>query len=250
MIAGSTWLQAIVHLILHTDDIHHGAMSIPIYKATHFLEMITRPGQQPDYAAIDNLPSPRFIRTHLMHKFMHNALSKKSPKIIVILRNPKDTLVSFYHFYRMFVVLGYYKGSWQQFFEMMKNGDTVFGDWCDHMLGWWSLKGQTNVIFVKYEELKSNVEKVILKLAIFLSKEITPEEIKKIAEMTSFKEMKSRPETNMKNLPGLDENVSTFMRNGQVGDWKNYFTTAQNEYFDQVYKERLKKAGLDFVYDL
>jgi hypothetical protein len=33
---------------------------------------------------------------------------------------------------------------------------------------------------------------------------------------------------------------------GVVGDWKNHFTVAQNERFDQLYNEKMK--GITFSY--
>ena len=45
------------------------------------------------------------------------------------------------------------------------------------------------------------------------------------------------------------QNSSKFMRKGEVGDWKNYFTDKQNEEFDKQYAEKMKESGLEFQWE-
>ncbi len=41
-----------------------------------------------------------------------------------------------------------------------------------------------------------------------------------------------------------------FIRKGQVGDWKNYFTDEMNKKMDAAIEKYLKPVGLEFVYEL
>ncbi|WAR14893.1 ST1A2-like protein [Mya arenaria] len=42
----------------------------------------------------------------------------------------------------------------------------------------------------------------------------------------------------------------TVYRKGAVGDWKNWFTVAQNEEFDRVYNQKMKHSALSFQYTI
>ena len=37
---------------------------------------------------------------------------------------------------------------------------------------------------------------------------------------------------------------------GEVGDWKNWFTVAQNEEFDQLYFDKMKDSKLNFRFEI
>ncbi|XP_076101034.1 sulfotransferase 1B1-like [Mytilus galloprovincialis] len=40
-----------------------------------------------------------------------------------------------------------------------------------------------------------------------------------------------------------------FVLNGIIGDWKNLFTVAQNEKFDQMYEQEMKGCDVQFTYN-
>ena len=62
--------------------------------------------------------------------------------------------------------------------------------------------------------------------------------------------MKANPATNKLETNNLRKaNTSKFMRKGEVGDWKNYFTDEQNEEFDKQYAEKMEGSGLEFDWE-
>lgn len=73
-----------------------------------------------------------------------------------MVRNPKDNAVSYYHHHQMSTFLGNYTGTWEQFIQLFAKGQLVYGDWFEHVRGFWEMKKNNpqSVLFVSYEELK------------------------------------------------------------------------------------------------
>ena len=85
------------------------------------------------------------------------------------MRNLKDNLVSYYHFYHMMngAHFGFDKG-FDQFFQLVEEKSLIQGDWFDFNLGWWEHKDDPKFLFVTYEDMKKNVRSVIDRICRFL----------------------------------------------------------------------------------
>ena len=82
------------------------------------------------------LPSPRVIKTHLPASVWKDNLRKNpNVKIINVIRNPKDTIVSYYHHYKNDPPIGLFTGSFNDFFELAIKGQVCWGDIFDHYVG-------------------------------------------------------------------------------------------------------------------
>lgn len=73
--------------------------------------------------------SRRFIKTHLMFHLHNPDLFKKGSKIIYVARNPKDVMVSFYHFHRLIEKATGFTGDFEKFFDYFINdaGESEIG---------------------------------------------------------------------------------------------------------------------------
>ena len=88
-----------------------------------------------------DIPSPRIMKTHMMHDQMAGGPPTDSPaKYIYIARNPKDVVVSMYHHSS---ARKYYEftGTLDDFFKLFVAGKVQWGSWFEHVLDWWSHKG-------------------------------------------------------------------------------------------------------------
>ncbi|XP_072810412.1 sulfotransferase 1C2-like [Vicugna pacos] len=174
-------------------------------------------------------------------------VKQKQCKVIYIIRNPKDTAVSLFHYYRENPNLPGIE-TWNEFFELFLRGDVVYGSWFDHVLSWEEHKNAKNILIIFYEEMKTDLSKNIKKITTFLGLNLTDGEINVIARKTSFGEMKNNAVKENcdpnHTICALTSNRRLVFRKGAVGDWINYFTSKQKRVFDELFTEKMKHSEL------
>ena len=87
-------------------------------------------------------------------RFFEETFQKVTPKCVVVMRNLKDVLVSYYHFYKCVDGFGHFTGTFSDYLELFKAKRLCQGDWFDFNLGWWKRNGDSKFHFAKYEEMK------------------------------------------------------------------------------------------------
>ncbi|NXL32717.1 ST1C1 Sulfotransferase, partial [Glaucidium brasilianum] len=251
--AGTTWTQEIVDMIQQNGDVEK-CRRATTYRRHPFLEWSIQGSSDVNYSGLElaeAMPSPRTIKTHLPVQLVPPSFWEQNCKIIYVARNAKDNLVSYYHFHRMNKGMPD-PGTWEEFMEKFMAGKVLWGSWYDHVKGWWKAKDKHRILYLFYEDMKENPKQEIQKILKFLEKDVSQEVLNKILHNTSFEIMKENPMTNYtKEFQGImDHSVSPFMRKGVVGDWKNYFTVAQNKKFDEDYKKKMADTSLVFRTEL
>ncbi|KAM9143846.1 LOW QUALITY PROTEIN: uncharacterized protein ACDP82_007564 [Pangshura tecta] len=243
--SGTTWISEIVDMIYNNGDAEKCKRDA-IYVRVPFMELII-PGLSNGVAQLAKMPSPRLVKTHLPVQLLPDSFWENNCKIIYVARNAKDVAVSYYHFYQM-AKIHPEPGTWDEFLEKFITGEVAFGPWYEHVKGWWEKRKDKPILYLFYEDMKEDPKREIQKVLQFLGKDLEEDVVNKILHHASFQEMQKNPTANYKMVPNtlMDQSVSPFMRKGIAGDWKNYFTVAQNEAFDSDYEEKMKGSTLQF----
>ncbi|XP_037662931.1 sulfotransferase 1C3-like [Choloepus didactylus] len=248
--SGTTWMQEILDMIQNDGDVAKCKRANSSEKHP-FIELAFPHMEKSGLEKAIEMPSPRMLKTHLPSHLIPPSVWKQNCKVIYVARNAKDCLVPYYYFHKMTSLLPDPQ-SWEEFFEDFMSGKLSYGSWYDHVKGWWAAKDKHSILYIFYEDLKRNPKRVIHKLLEFLEKPLSEEIINKIIYHTSFDVMKENPMANHTSSPSyiFDHTVSKFMRKGVTGDWKNHFTVAMNQKFDEHYKKKMAGTTLNFCIEI
>ncbi|XP_042348057.1 cytosolic sulfotransferase 1-like [Plectropomus leopardus] len=253
--AGNTWVSYILDLLHFGQTSPERHTSIPLQARVVTLEICipfwkgSRPSQ-PIIKGTDLLEnlhtSPRIIKTHLPVQFVPKSFWEQNCKIVYVARNAKDSVVSYFHFEHMSMIFPE-PGDWSSYVQRFMEGKMVYGSWYDHVSGWWEKKqSYPNLHYIFYEDLNEDTGLEIDKLCSFLGLSPSAEEKEAILGRVQFDDMKNDKMVNNSMFKVMDFKKSSFIRKGKVGDWKNHFTVAQSEEFDEDYKKKMKNPSLQF----
>ncbi|KAF1584113.1 UNVERIFIED_CONTAM: Sulfotransferase 1 family member D1, partial [Eudyptes pachyrhynchus] len=151
--SGTTWVSEILDLIYNNGDAEKCKRDA-IYKRVPFMELII-PGITNGVEMLNNMPSPRIVKTHLPVQLLPSSFWKNDCKIIYVARNAKDVVVSYYYFYQM-AKIHPEPGTWEEFLEKFMAGQVSFGPWYDHVKSWWEKRKEYRILYLFYEDMKEN----------------------------------------------------------------------------------------------
>ena len=255
---GTTWTQELVWLLQNNCnfeeakavqlDVRFPFLDFPIL--TDFLKEEMPPFLQADFLErIEEMPSPRLIKSHLHLCLLPDDLLEKS-KVVMCLRNPKDTIVSFYHHEKLVKCHGY-TGDFATYFGLFMDNLVMYSSYFEYAKEAWQRRDHPNVCLLFFEDMKKDMAPSIKKVAKFLGKDVTDEMVGKLVDHLGFTKMKHNAAVNREDgvLNGLFNEDGHFMRKGEIGDWKNYFTDEMNKRMDEAIGKHFKPIGLEFQYE-
>jgi Sulfotransferase domain len=186
----------------------------------------------------------RVIKTHLRCDeipFVAQA------RYIAGVRDPKDVVVSGYHFFKS-LILGPLMPSVAHWVDYMMSPNFQ-GSWAEHLASYWAVRHEPNVLFLTYEEMRKDHAGAVAKLADFMGVALTGHELESVIHQSSFATMK---EAGLKFDPGQVlpwTRDRSMVRSGKSGGSSELLTPAQQRQIDDYCRADLKRLGCDFPYD-
>ena len=245
---GTTWTQELVWCVQNDCDMEQATM-IPLSERVPFMEMpvladaVPKDGipflQGDALGLIENMPSPRMLKSHLPFYLLPDDLFDKC-KVVLCIRSPKDTLVSFFHHEQLIWSHGY-EGDFETCFNLFMDNMVLYSSYFDYIVHAWERRDHPNMCLLTFEDTKKDQASSVRKVAKFLGKELSDEQVETLVEHLSFKKMKENAAVNGERMRGkVLSGKGTFMRKGQVGNRKNYFTDEMNKRMDATIEKYFK----------
>eukprot|EP01084_Bolivina_argentea_P182710 315386_1 len=203
----------------------------------------------------------RFYWSHSQLKGIPFKALDKNTKIITMIRNPKDAIVSSYKYmngaakllgvgqetestiddYISYFIRGFQTGGcYFDFYEKY---------WRAFKTGYCSEFGDINVLFLYYEDLidENKKKETIVKTAMFLGKHenLNENDYDSIAQNIEFNKMKKEL---INNPQSFELGGDKHLRKGQSGDWQNYLNESQSYLIDETMYFKWAQYANDIKY--
>ena len=243
--AGTTWMQQILHQLRSGGDDRFRS----IYDVVPWLEFPQEnTSWQERLDRYDAMDDPRIFKTHCTWQ---QTPGSDVANIILTSRDPRDCCVSFYHHVMDMTDearehVGLVKpASFDEYFERWM----AFGAWFRNVQSWWPHHLDSNVLWLRYEDLKQDLESGIDRILAFLDWQITAAQRIRVLEYCSFEWMKANTERFTRQSADRDPSFKPggFIRKGRTGDYKTLLTAAHERAIMEKAEDMLESECIAFL---
>jgi hypothetical protein len=244
--SGTNWMMQIAHQLAF-----HGQGEFP-----HIHEVVPWPDSPPtlgQYAIpLEDssvwMASPekkRVIKTHLNWEFIPYS---ETAHYIAVIRDPKDVLVSNYHFARAMMGPAMPKAdTWFRMF--LSEGFPIGGSWAVNTAGYWAERHRPNVMIASFKAMKQDLLGSIRSVARFLGVDSSDCVIEQVRGKSTFEYMRQHDDQfHVWNVIPWHSPM-TMIRKGSHGGSSELLTKDQQKQIDDYFRAELKRLGSDFPYE-
>jgi hypothetical protein len=243
--AGTTWMQQILHQLRTGGDPDFDSIA----EAVPWLEL-PRDGlsTQDVIEVFERIRDPRVFKTHCTYEQTPGA---DIVRIIMSSRDPRDCCVSFYHHVTDMTDDARKRVG----FDHLHTLDDVFEMWIEYaawyrnIQSWWPHINDSNVLWLRFEDMKASLEDAVDKIIAFLDWRITPGQRDRVLAYSSFDWMKTHSDKFTRQVKSEKPSFKPggFIRRGEVGDHKTKLSAEQEQRILEKAGQMLEPDCLHFL---
>ena len=233
--SGSTWTRFLVGNLIFPDTPVNFA-NIPMLVPA----LLSTPRKD-----IDRVPRPRIIKSH-------ECFDPLYPRTIYIVRDPRDVVLSLYHYHRKVRKIADDLPI-ETFVKRFLAGETVpHGSWGQNVMTWLTTReGDPRFLMLRYEDLLADTERELRKIIRFLALDTTGAQITQAVERSSAARMRELEKAQGKDLDRMVRTESRkdlmFVRTATSGGWRKGLPTPMVEKIETAWGPVMRHLGYELA---
>ena len=228
--SGNTWSRFLVFNLVFTDE------------PANFLNVEKRVPDIHGYSdwVLRGVPRPRYLKSH-------ECFDPRYKRILYIVRDPRDVVVSTYHYRVKTRVIpdGYPIATFAERW-MESAWKAEWGTWEEHVQSWRAMRRDAPGFFlVRYEDLKSRTNEELTRIANFLGVQRSNEQIARAVELSSANRMRNLEKAQKKKWKGTKNtrHDKPFVRKATSGDWRTALPKESVERIESAWGPLMEELG-------
>jgi len=206
--SGNTWTRFLVANLMHPEQLVTFAN----------IERMIPDCEAQSSRYMKRVPRPRLIKSH-------EYFDPRYRKVLYIVRDPRDVALSYYDFARKYRQIddSYSLTSYVSDFVGGRLSSADWGTWGENVASWvYTRNGQPGFLLLRYEDMLSDTERELAKVAGFLAAESDARRLTEAAERSSADRMRSLEATQGDQWVATKNKRSDipFVRTAAAGLWK------------------------------
>lgn len=269
---GTTWTQRIIDLLVFQDPAPRPIMDIAPWLDARFFAPL-----EDDLATLEGQTHRRFVKSHLPF----DALPVyETVKYIHVARDGRDAFLSWHNHVRGFtpeagmrvaaVIMNdpllapmmaggpppetpedpqvFFQTWITEAEEPPRTGPGANLSYFDFENTYWAERGRENLLFVHYNDLKTDLLGEMRRISDFLEIDTPSDRLAELAKAASFEAMKANGEALLPKIKTFfDNGPQRFLNKGANGRWRDILTDADLARYEAVFRRKVSAACADWL---
>jgi Sulfotransferase domain len=206
--SGNTWTRFLIANLLHPEE--------PATFAN--IERLLPDSEAQSSRYLRRIPRPRVIKSH-------QYFDPRFPRVVYILRDPRDVALSYYDFQRKYRQIddSYPLAAYVSDFVNGRLISKTWGTWGENVGSWLAAcTGSARFLALRYEDMTADTAAQLKRIATFLEVDLSPERLASVIELSSANRMRELEKTQGKDWVSTKDKRSDipFVRSAVSGGWK------------------------------
>jgi hypothetical protein len=205
--SGNTWIRFLIANLAHPDTVVSFAN----------IERLIPDTSSQSSRTLKRTPRPRVVKSH-------EYFDARYPKVIYVVRDPRDVALSYYDFSRKYRHFDD-SCSLEQYVSTFVRAVpwSTWGTWGEHVGSWIFSRGRSpNFLLVRYEDLKRDPPAALERIAEFMGLAASPERLAHALEVSSADRMRELEKSQSQQwiaTKGKRDDIP-FVRGAKAGSWR------------------------------